>query len=199
MTNSKTTIYFKYGAMNSGKSLELIKVAYNYTENNIHPIILKPSIDTRSVGNIYSRTGLTLAANEFDCTNLAAFKEMLKDLNVESGVILVEESNFLTPEMVDTLINFSYENNIKSVMFFGLKNDFRGHLFPGSQRIIELADKIEESTSICWCGKKARQNARIVNGKITKEGETILVDDDKTKVEYRVLCNYHYHQECLGK
>ncbi len=197
--NSKTTIYFKYGSMNSGKSLELIKVAYNYSENNIIPVVLKPSLDTRSVGFIYSRTGLKLKALEFDCTNILAFEELLNNLDLTSKVILIEESNFIIPEIIDLLVDFAYKNDIKSLMFFGLKNDFRGNLFEGSKRIIELADKIEESTSICWCGKKARQNARIVNGKITKDGETVLVDDDNTQVEYRVLCNYHYHMNDLGE
>ncbi len=189
-----TKIYFKYGAMNSGKSLELIKIAYNYQENNIDSLVLKPEIDTRAKGQIFSRAGLRWPAIEIkdDCD---AVLSVLK--NHDHEIILIEESNFLSKEVIDTIVNFAYENNVKAVIFFGLKVDFRGELFEGSKRIIELCDKMEESTSICWCGRKARQNARIVNGKITKDGPTILVDDDKTKVEYTTLCNYHYYNEML--
>ncbi len=194
-----TTIYFKYGSMNSGKSLELIKVAYNYKENNIDPVILKPALDTRLPGKIYSRTGLSLDAYEFDESDNDAFLNLLDNIECSSKIILIEESNFLTVDMVNHLVDYAYKNNIKTVMFFGLKNDFRGNLFEASKRIIEVADKIEESTSICWCGKKARQNVRVVNGNVTKEGPTILVDDENISVEYRVLCNYHYHMSDLGK
>lgn len=189
-----TKIYFKYGAMNSGKSLELIKIAYNYQENNINCLVLKPSIDTRAKNQIFSRVGLRWDAIEInnDCNEVNRILE-----NNEHEIILIEEANFLSKEVVDTIVEFAYENNVKAVIFFGLKVDFRGELFEGSKRIIELCDKMEESTSICWCGRKARQNARVVNGKIIKDGPTIMVDDAQTKVEYRTLCNYHFNQELL--
>lgn len=196
MKSRETTIYFLYGSMNSGKSLELIKVAYNYAENNINALVLKPNIDTRSPGRVYSRTGLELEAIEFDCEDENDLKEKLTLLNEIPPVILIEECNFMQPSQIDLIVDYAYKNNISSVMFFGLKNDFRGNLFEGSKRVMEIADKIEESTSICWCGKKARQNARVVNGEITKEGPTILVDDN-LDVNYVVLCNYHYHQNQL--
>lgn len=189
-----TKIYFKYGAMNSGKSLELIKIAYNYKENNIHSLVLKPEIDTRAKGEIFSRAGLKWPAIEVP-NDSAAITKVLEEH--EHEIILIEESNFLSKEVIDTIVNFAYANNVTAVIFFGLKVDFRGELFEGSKRIIELCDKMEESTSICWCGRKARQNARVVNGKITKDGPTILVDDDITKVEYTTLCNYHYHNGML--
>ncbi len=193
----KTTIYFKYGAMNSGKSLELIKVAYNYKENNIACLILKPRLDTRLPGKISSRTKLSIDAIEIDENDTESLKHVLASNTAH--IILVDEANFLSPAIVDYLIDYSYRNNVSSLMFFGLKVDFRGELFEGSKRIIECADKIEESTSICWCGRKARQNCRVVNGKVTKEGPTILVDDEKTVVEYATLCNYHYHMEMLNE
>ncbi len=191
---NKTTIYFKYGSMNSGKSLELLKVAYNYEENGIVPLILKPHIDTRAKDQVVSRTGISKEAYEIDNDI-----EVLKDLIVEDKkVVLVDEAQFLSPEVIEEIVRLSYENKISSLMFFGLKVDFRGKLFEGSKKIIEMADKIEESTSICWCGKKARHNARVVNGKITKDGPTILVEDDKNVVDYVTLCNYHYFYGMLG-
>lgn len=185
-----TTIYFKYGCMNSGKSLELMKICYNYEENNIKPLLLKPKIDTRAKGQIVSRIGLTKSAYELESLeDLQALHSLFAE---EVEVVLIDEAQFLKPEMIDLLVNYAYDNCINTLMFFGLKSDFRGNLFLGTKRILEIADKIEESTSICWCGKKARQNARIVNGKITKEGPTILVEDQNNKVEYITLCNYHY-------
>ncbi len=191
---TKTTIYFKYGCMNSGKSLELMKVAYNYKENGIYPVILKPIVDTRAHNEVVSRTGLRMEAFEIDSdTNIS---NLLKD---NTRVVLVDEAQFIDPQKIEEIVGAAYEKKIPSVMFFGLKNDFRGELFAGSQKIIELADKIEESTSICFCGKKARQNARVVNGKITKSGPTILVDDGLNKIEYVTLCNYHYYKGVTGE
>lgn len=197
MSKSSTTIYFMYGSMNSGKSLELIKVAYNYRENNINPLILKPDIDTRVPGKIHSRTGLQLDALEFSIEDTADIKNKLSNLEVVPSVILIEECNFMKPNQIDALVDYAYDNDVSSVMFFGLKNDFRGNLFDGTKRVLELADKINESTSVCWCGKKARQNARVVDGKITKNGPTILVDDN-LDVNYVVLCNYHFYVEELN-
>lgn len=186
-----TKIYFKYGAMNSGKSLELIKIANNYSQNKIESLVIKPDIDSRRKGKIYSRTGLEWPAIEVKVDDVKGIIEVLKT-NL-SKVILFEEAQFFSKEVIDAIVDYAYSNNLDAVIFFGLKVDFRGELFEGSQRIIEVADKLEETTSICWCGKKARKNARVVNGKVTKEGPTILIDDDKTKVEYVTLCNYHFY------
>ena len=192
-----TKILYKYGAMNSGKSLELIKIAYNYQEQNIKTLILKPKIDTRKKGFVSSRTGLNIEAIEITEDNPKEVEEILK--NNEFRVILVDECNFLTKEVIDTIIDYSYDNNIATVIFFGIKVDFRGNLFEGSKRIIERCDKIEETTSLCWCGKKARQNARVIDNKVIKDGPTILVDVKENNVEYLPLCNYHYYTNNTGK
>ena len=194
---NNTTIYYKYGSMNSGKSLDLIKVAYNYRENDINSLILKPEIDTRRPGKVYSRVGLEIDASEISTNDENEVLEILKSEKNNFDVILVEECSFFTKDVIDTIINFAYDNNIFSVMFFGLKVDFRGNIFDGTRRVIERADKIEEATSICWCGKKARQNARVVDGKVTKLGPTVLIEDGVTKVEYVTLCNYHFYKEQL--
>ncbi len=191
-----TTIYFKYGAMNSGKSLELIKVAYNYKENGIDSLVIKPDIDSREKNKIFSRTGLKWEAFEAKTDDVYAMRKLLEAK--KQNVILIEESQFFSKEVIDTIVDFAYNMNIKAVIFFGLKVDFRGELFEGSKRIVELADKMEESTSICWCGKKARQNARVVNGKVTKDGPTILIDDENITVDYVTLCNYHFFTEQLS-
>ncbi len=191
---TKTTIYFTYGSMNSGKSLELIKVAYNYQENGINCLVLKPKMDTRLKGKVTSRTKLHVDAIEIEEDNCDEVYSILNENY--SNIILVDEANFLAPKVVDTIIDFCYENDVQTLMFYGLKVNFRGELFPGTKRIMECADKIEEATSICWCGKKARQNARVLNGKIIKDGPTFLVDDENISVKYVTLCNFHYR---LGK
>ncbi len=194
---AKTTIYFTYGSMNSGKSLELIKVAYNYNENGIDCLVLKPQLDTRVPGKVSSRTNLQVDAIEINESNMESTLTEIKANHAD--IILVDEANFLSADVVDGIVDYCYKNDVHTLMFFGLKVDFRGNLFEGSKRIIECADKIEEATSICWCGKKARQNARVVNGSIVKDGPTILVDDENTTVDYIPLCNYHYHMEMLNE
>lgn len=190
---NKTTIYFNYGSMNSGKTLELLRVAYNYEENNITPLILKSKVDSRLENKIYSRVGLSKEAHEVCIENLSVVLDKIK----EYEVVLIDEAQFLSKEEVDAIVKECYNKAIHTLMFFGLKNDFRGELFEGSKRIIELADKIEESTSICWCGKKSRQNARVINGKIIKDGPTVLIDNDAGTVQYVPLCNYHYFKGIL--
>ena len=197
MSNSK--IYFNFGAMNSGKSLELIKVAYNFHEHGYKTLILKPSIDTRMPGFVYSRTGLKLEAFDIDCEYNDKLNQILNSNKNDIHSLLIEEANFLSKEVVDFIIDFAYDNSIPSVMFFGLKVDFRGDMFEGTKRIMERADTIMESTSVCWCGKKARNNARIVNGEIQKDGPQILIEDDKTDVNYITLCNYHYYTGDVSK
>ncbi len=193
---NKTTIYYKYGCMNSGKSLELMKVCYNYEENGISSLVLKPKTDNKKEGMVISRTGLNKDAYEIDENNFNVLDDLITK---DTKVILIDEAQFLDVKVIDKIIELVYKYEVPTVMFFGLKNDFRGNLFEGAKRIIEVSDKIEESTSICWCGKKARQNARVVNGKIIKDGPTILVDNDKNKVEYVTLCNYHYYTKQLEK
>ncbi len=187
-----TKIYFKYGAMNSGKSLELIKIANNYSENGIESLVIKPEIDSRKKGKVYSRTGLEWPATEVKVDDENDVVRVLEKSS--SKVILFEEAQFFSKNVIDAIVDYAYQNKLTAVIFFGLKVDFRGELFVGSKRIMELADKLEETTSICWCGRKARQNARVVNGEVTKTGPTIMIDDDKTKVEYVTLCNYHFYK-----
>lgn len=191
-----TKIVYKYGCMNSGKSLELIKIAHNYQENGIETLILKPVVDSKLKNKVSSRTGLSMDAIEIKEDDPSDVLRVLEESNAK--IVLIEECNFFTPEVIDTIIDYGYDHNLDTIMFFGIKVDFRGNLFPGSKRVIERSDKIEESTSVCWCGKKARQNGRVVNGKLTKDGPTILVDKKENDVNYVMLCNYHYYTGELG-
>lgn len=200
-----TNIIFKHSAMNSGKSLELIKTAFNYKERGMNTIVLKPKIDTR-IGEkkVYSRAGL-----EWDCeyvdefiTNVkyggATYDDLVNLKNTEC--IMVDEVNFLTEQEINKLVAICYHYDIKALIFFGLMLDFTGHMFEGSKRVVEVCDKMEEVTGVCWCGKKARKTARVINGQVATVGETIIVDKRHgNKSTYVPLCNYHFYIKDLGE
>ncbi|MER1957521.1 MAG: thymidine kinase [Solibacillus sp.] len=153
-------LFYKHGAMNSGKSIEILKVAHNYEEQNKPVLIFTSGIDTRDeVGVVSSRIGLRRPATAiFEDTNLY---EIVKNHNEHLYCVLVDEVQFLTKEHVLQLTQIVDELNIP-VMGFGLKNDFQNELFEGSRYMLIYADKIEEMKTICWfCHKKATMNIRV--------------------------------------
>lgn len=185
MENSK--LYFFYGCMGSAKTLKLLTTAYNFEENAIPFVVLKPSIDTRDgVGLVVSRIGL-----QRECIMIS------KEDNIYSAIdtyiktygdldwILIDECQFLTEEQVNELAHIVDNLNI-SVMCFGLRTDFQSKSFIGSKRLFELADTIEEVKSRCSCGKKASINARFNSNKeIVLSGDQILVGGNDL---YKPLC-----------
>ena len=180
-------LYFRYGAMNCGKTTSLLQVAHNYEERGMKVVLIKPSIDTKANDSVSSRIGV-----ERKVDHLVSPEENLKGyLNLLVGntsCVLVGEAQFLSESQVEELFVFSKLTNIP-VICFGLRCDFRTNLFPGSKRLFELADEIEELYTICRCGRKARFNARIVNGEFTLDGEQVAIDGD---VEYESLCGKCY-------
>ena len=180
-------LYFRYGAMNCGKTTSLLQVAHNYEERGLKVVLIKPSIDTKANDSVSSRIGV-----ERKVDHLVSPEENLKGyLNLLVGntsCVLVDEAQFLSESQVEELFVFSKLTNIP-VICFGLRCDFRTNLFPGSKRLFELADEIEELYTICRCGRKARFNARIVNGEFTLDGEQVAIDGD---VEYESLCGKCY-------
>lgn len=173
-------LYFRYGAMGSSKTANLLMVHYNYLERGKRPVILKPRIDVRDGINIVkSRIGL-----QAECI-------LVEDFHIESNqydAILVDEANFLSAEQIDWLAEICDVYNIP-VLCYGLKTDFQGKLFEGAKRLFELADVIEEIPTICWCGKKAHFNARVVDGKIVRDGEQIALGANDL---YAPLCRKHF-------
>ena len=180
-------LYFRYGAMNCGKTSSLLQVAHNYEERGMKVVLIKPSIDTKANDSVSSRIGV-----ERKVDHLVSPEENLKGyLNLLVGntsCVLVDEAQFLSESQVEELFVFSKLTNIP-VICFGLRCDFRTNLFPGSKRLFELADEIEELYTICRCGRKARFNARIVNGEFTLDGDQVAIDGD---VEYESLCGKCY-------
>ena len=177
-------LYFNYATMNSGKSLQLMSIAHNMDERHIPTLTIKPSIDTRDGENkIYSRIGISR-----DCRMFSQEDDLFDLINDENcGRILcnsylkwifVDEAQFLTEEQVDQLSDVVDYLGI-NVMCYGLRTDFKSRLFPGSKRLFELADTIEEIKSTCECGRKTIINARVdKDGNVLKNGPQTLVGGD---------------------
>ena len=153
-------LYFKYGAMNSGKSIEIVKVAHNYEEQNKPVKIFTSAVDTRTkVGLVASRTGLEREATPIT-DDMDLFEEIAV-IDTELYCILIDEAQFLKKHHILELARVVDQLNIP-VMAFGLKNDFSNELFEGSKYLLIYADKIEELKTICWyCHRKATMNLRI--------------------------------------
>jgi thymidine kinase len=189
--------------MNAGKSLELIKVAYNYEERGKTPLILVPSVDDRyGGGKVVSKAGLEREAiaitEETNLLNLVSEKLKRADASASSpGVscVLVDEGQFLKKRHILELTEIVDGYDIP-VMVYGLKNDFRNELFEGSKYLLIYADKIEEIKTICWCGRKATMVARVVDGKFVKTGDQVLVGGNEMYVS---LCRRHYNDGRLGE
>lgn len=183
-------LFFKYGAMNSGKTIEILKVAHNYEEQNKPVLIMTSSVDDRDgKGMISSRIGLRRKAAAInDHTNIIA---SVKALDYTPACVLIDESQFLKKEHILQLIRIVDDYGIP-VMAFGLKNDFQNELFEGSKYLLLYADKIEEMKTICWyCHKKAIMNLRMVNGKPIYTGDQIQIGGNES---YVPVCRKHYHQ-----
>ncbi len=183
-------LYFRYSTMNAGKSIELIKVAYNYEERGKRVLTLVPSADNRyGTGVITSRIGIQRQAIMVsqDSNILEIFmREREKD---DIDCVLIDESQFLKKHHVQELVEIVDSFNVP-VLAYGLKNDFRNEMFEGSYYLLIYADKIEEIKTICWCGRKATMIARIVNGEFVKKGEQIVIGGNDMYVS---LCRKHYN------
>ncbi|MDN6161241.1 MAG: thymidine kinase [Atopostipes sp.] len=184
-------LYFKYGAMNSGKSFELLKVAHNYEEQDKAVRLFTSGIDDRDgVGYISSRIGMRREAKPVrEETNIY---EIIKKEKEKEDIwcVLLDEAQFLKKKHVFQLTKIVDELGIP-VMAFGLKNDFMNHLFEGSEYLLLYAEKIEEIKTICWyCGRKAIMNLRISDGSPVYEGDQIQIGGNES---YFPVCRYHYY------
>lgn len=180
-------IYFKTGVMGSGKTLDLLRVIYNYREKGLEVLVYKPQLDTRDGVDCVIKTRAGLQEKAGWITDLTSFSEtVLEDIKVANpAVIIIDEAQFLLKEQVDFFQKLCYNYNIP-IIFYGLKTDFKGELFEGSKRIIEICDKVEEFKSMCHCGSVARQNARVVNGKMVTDGDVVAVGGNEL---YTAVCN----------
>ena len=184
-------LYFKYGAMGSSKTANALMTRFNYEERGQKTLLVKPRLDTRDGDHIVSsRIGLTHPCIYFD--------EMRKINPMglqQNACIIVDEAQFLTKEEVDYLVSLVDDCGIP-VICYGLRADFKGDLFPGSEELLVMADKIEEVKTICWCGKKAICNARFdKNGRVLKEGAQVVLGAND---QYIGLCRRHWREGDLG-
>lgn len=177
-------LYFKYGAMGSSKSAQALITKFNYEELGMSVCLIKPSIDDRDGANIVrSRIGLEAAAK------VITPEQSIWDAYQKAGrhdVIIADESQFFTPAQIDELRDMVDDENIP-VLCFGLRTDFLTHCFPGSQRLLELADSITEIKTVCACGKKATVNARIdAKGNIVTHGSQVFLGGNDS---YIAMCH----------
>jgi thymidine kinase len=183
-------LYYRYSTMNAGKTIELIKVAYNYEERRKKVFVLTPAIDDRyGIGKVSSRIGVTRDATLIkDNTNIL---ELFLDEEKKGKIhcVLVDECQFLKKHHIEELAEI-VDSFDTPVLAYGLKNDFKNELFEGSYYMLIYADKIEEIKTICWCGHKATMVARIVDGKFVKTGEQVLIGGNDMYVS---LCRKHYN------
>jgi len=203
-------LYFRYGAMNSGKSTALLQAAYNYEERGQRVLLAKPAIDTKGASQIESRLGMTrevdfligpdddareLFTRERTRVNVEAADALLPAEPRDVACLLVDEAQFLTTEQIDDLFRIAVLDGIP-VMAYGIRNDFRTHAFPGSARLLAIAHSLEELKTICRCGRKAVFNGRLVDGRFVFAGDQVAIDG--AEVTYESLCGNCYLEESGG-
>ena len=192
-------LYFKYGTMGSAKTAQALITKFNYEERDMKVLLLKPAIDTREGESVVrSRIGLSAP-----CIMVPSDRDLLRlylEEHRDIDVIIVDECQFLAPEQVDQLGIISMEYDIP-VLCFGLATDFLTHLFPGSQRLFEIAESVTEIKSVCRCGAKATVNARFdEQGHVLFSGSQIMIGGND---RYEAMCRKCWlrkkkEQEAIG-
>lgn len=186
-------LYFRYGAMGCGKTMQLLQVAFNYEERGHKVCVIKPATDTKNGTKILTRIG---PERETDfCFDRKA--DLFKKISAEYKdvhCVLVDESQFLTKAQADQLMMVTIKLNIP-VMAYGLRLNFRREDggFEGATRLLQIAHDIEELKTICECGQKATYNARFLDGKLVADGPDVLIDGT-SEVEYRAICPACYEK-----
>jgi thymidine kinase len=190
-------LYFRYGAMNSGKTTALIQVAHNYHERGMKTITIKPGIDSKGDSTIISRLDISRTVDIMAKPDDDLFS-MIADLKKNDKVhcVLIDEAQFLTKKQVEQLFRTAVITDVP-VICYGLRTDFLLHGFEGSSELLLLAHSIEELKTICTCGRKAIANARKINGSFVFHGDQVAIDGEDN-VAYESLCAqcfYKYQQE----
>lgn len=195
-------LYFRYGAMNSGKSTALLQAAFNYEERGHQVLLAKPAVDTKGDRDIVSRLGVV---REVDFTiapesNVLDLFQSLRNRIVEQhgrdvSCLLVDEAQFLNADQVDDLLRIALIDGVP-VLAYGIRTDFQTVAFPGSRRLLEIAHSLEELKTICRCGRKAIFNARLIDGLFVFDGAQVAIDGEA--VTYESLCGVCYLEESGG-
>ena len=188
-------LYFRYGAMNSGKSTALMQVAHNYEERGMKVVVIKPRVDTKAKDKISSRIGIDRQVDHLIDKNEDVRDYIYKLDNVKC--VLVDEVQFLSSKQIDQLLFITIEKDIP-VICYGIRTDFKLNGFEGSSRLLEIAHSIEEMKTICKCGRKALFNARVINGEFVFSGNQVAIDGND-EVTYESLCPKCYFEELEKK
>jgi thymidine kinase len=195
-------LYFRYGAMNSGKSTALLQAAFNYEERGQQVLLAKPQIDTKGEATIVSRLGMTrpvdfTVAPDEDIyeTFLVVRAEVLERTGSPVSCLLVDEAQFFTETQIDDLLRIAILEGTP-VLAYGIRTDFQTVAFPGSRRLLEIAHSLEELKTICRCGRKAVFNARKIGGHFVFDGDQVAIDG--ADVTYESLCGSCYLDESGG-
>jgi thymidine kinase len=202
-------LYFRYGAMNSGKSTGLLQAAFNYEERGQRVLLAKPGVDTKGDDAIVSRLGVTRPVdlvigpdeNVRQVFAAAAHGDdpdaLVQHVDVQPvACLLVDEAQFLTPEQVDDLLRIAVLDGVP-VLAYGIRTDFRTRAFPGAARLLEVAHSLEELKTICRCGRKAVFNTRRVDGAYVFDGDQVAIDGGE--VTYESLCASCYLEASGGR
>ncbi|MEO6310206.1 MAG: thymidine kinase [Leifsonia sp.] len=195
-------LYFRYGAMNSGKSTSMLQAAFNYEERGHNVLLAKPAIDTRGDMGILSRLGVTRVVDFLiapDTDVYALFQERRALSREQTGrdvsALLLDEAQFLSETQVDDLLRIAILEGVP-VLAYGIRTDFQTVAFPGSRRLLEIAHSLEELKTICRCGKKAVFNGRKIDGVFVFDGDQVAIDG--VEVTYESLCGSCYLDESGG-
>ncbi|MBO1770310.1 thymidine kinase [Agrococcus sp. TF02-05] len=192
-------LYFRYGAMNSGKSTGLLQAAFNYEERGQRVLLAKPATDTKGAREIVSRLGVTREVDflvAHDESVMDAFDAAAARDDARVACLLVDEAQFFRPEQVDELLRIAVERGVP-VLAYGIRTDFLTRAFPGSARLLELAHSLEELKTICRCGRKALFNGRKVGERFVFDGDQVAIDGET--VTYESLCASCYLEESGGR
>lgn len=195
-------LYFRYGAMNSGKSTALLQAAFNYEERGHRVLLAKPAIDTKGDRDIVSRLGVVRAA-DFTIAPDSSVRELfethrrgvVQQAGRDVSCLLVDEAQFLNSDQVDDLLRIALIDGVP-VLAYGIRTDFQTVAFPGSRRLLEVAHSLEELKTICRCGRKAIFNARLIDGVFVFDGDQVSIDGEA--VTYESLCGVCYLDESGG-
>jgi thymidine kinase len=184
-------LYFRHGAMNSGKSTALLQVAYNYEERGSKVLIVKPSIDSKAADNVTSRLGFGRKVDLLVSPTDNLREEFLK-IGQGVGCLLIDEAQFLSREQVEQALAIAVLDDVP-VIAYGIRTDFRTAGFPGSTRLLEIAHSLEELKTICRCGRKAMFNARKGASGYVFDGDQVAIDS--VDASYESLCANCYMAE----
>lgn len=187
-------LYFRYSAMNSGKTTSLIQTAFNYEERGMLTVIIKPAVDTKGVDKIISRLGASEPVDILLTPEASAEEALLA--YPDCRCVLVDEAQFLQPEQVNELFWYAVRQDVP-VIAFGLRTDFQTIGFPGATRLLELAHDLQELKTICRCGRKAMLNGRKLNGRFILEGQQVAIEGEQS-IDYESLCAKCYDDLILS-